>query len=292
VAIFLDNILYGINFTGQLIFSGVSLSISFLPFWLLMSPFLFKLPIYFFHLWLPKAHVEAPVSGSMILAGVLLKLGGYGLVQLTLLFFNLFCLGFKVILVFSLVSMFYLGLVCVRVNDIKMLIAYSSVSHIALALTGLFTLTSTGYTGRVFIYLGHGVCSSGLFSIINMSYERSSRRRIYINKGLFRLSVALSMFTFIVCVINMSAPPTINLFSEILLLVGSVKFRIINCIFLVLGSFMVTCYRIFFFSHMTHGKPYHLLINFSLIRVCEYTNIIDHVFPLLVSFSFINLIIT
>jgi len=191
-------------------------------------------------------------------------------------------------LVISFISMFYLGLICLRVNDMKMLIAYSSVSHIALSLGGLFTLLSSGYIGRVFMLLGHGVCSSGLFSTINMCYERSGRRRIYVNKGLFSISLGFTILTFMLCIINMSAPPTINLFSEILLIVSSIKFRLLSSGALFLGSFTVTCYRIFFFSHILHGKSFHSVINFTPISVNEFNTLVSHILPLLLSFIFMN----
>jgi NADH-ubiquinone oxidoreductase chain 4 len=145
------------------------------------------------HLWLPKAHVEAPVSGSMILAGVLLKLGGYGLVRVfPFLIFS--GLNFNFIFIsISLVGGFLISLVCLRQIDIKALIAYSSVAHIGVVLGGLLTLTYWGLRGALTLIIAHGLCSSGLFRLANITYERVGRRSLIINKGLLNFIPRLSL---------------------------------------------------------------------------------------------------
>jgi len=162
--------------------------------------FLVKMPLFIFHLWLPKAHVEAPVSGSIILAGVLLKLGGFGLyrvialVPMALLKISSYIVGL------CLVRIIYVGLMCCRLNDLKALVAYSSVAHMALVVCGLYTYYIWGFTGCLAIIVSHGISSSGLFCIVNIFYERSHSRRIYLNKGLILISSVFTlMFFFIVC---------------------------------------------------------------------------------------------
>ena len=248
-------------------------ALSFILFWGLFGAFMVKFPIYLFHLWLPKAHVEAPVSGSIILAGVLLKMGGYGIIRLRSIF-SLLIIKFSFFFIrVSIWGIIYIGLNCLRSNDIKSLIAYSSVSHMAVCLVGLLTLYIWGWFGGVYILLGHGVCSSGLFRYINFLYERTASRSFYLNKSLLIISKFLVVLAFLLRVFNIAAPPSINLFREINLICSLLSYERYLIIFILLGSFFVACYRIYFFYSTQMGKLYRFLVSFTQININEYHNL-------------------
>jgi len=182
----------------------------------------------------------------MILAGVLLKLGGYGFIR-----FYYFISGWGVLyrcllIRFSLISMVYVGGIRIRITDLKSLIAYSSVSHIAIVAIGLLTISSLGYRGGVLMILGHGLSSSGLFYLINLIYVRMTRRRIYINKGILLIPI-LRGFIFFFVIANVSCPPSLGFISEIFLMIRIMSFRYTGLFILYLGRFMVAIFSLFFF---------------------------------------------
>nr|APX40624.1 NADH dehydrogenase subunit 4 [Psylliodes chrysocephala] len=242
--------------------------------------FFIKIPMFFMHLWLPKAHVEAPVSGSMILAGVMLKLGGYGLLRLMMMF-QLFINNWNLmIIVISMFGGFIISLVCMRQSDMKSLIAYSSVSHMGLALAGLMTLNYWGMWGALVMMLAHGLCSSGLFCLANLMYERTLSRSLYLNKGLLNLIPTFSLYWFLLLSSNMAAPPSLNLLSEIMLINSLVSYSSINMLWLSLISFFSAAYSLFLYSYSQHGKFYSSLFSFMNGLSREYLLLLLHWFPL------------
>nr|QVM79304.1 NADH dehydrogenase subunit 4 [Teledapalpus zolotichini] len=242
--------------------------------------FFIKIPMFFVHLWLPKAHVEASIAGSMILAGIMLKLGGYGFLRMMIMFMEI---GMKINIIFILISLIgglLVSLICIQQSDMKSLIAYSSVAHMGLVLAGILTLNIWGFWGALVMMLAHGLCSSGLFCLANMIYERFSSRNLYLNKGLLNIMPSLSLWWFLFCSSNMAAPPSMNLLGEIMLMNSLVSFSIISMIFLSFISFFSAVYSLFLYSFSQHGIYYSGLYSVYQGMFREYLLLFLHWVPL------------
>nr|ASM82834.1 NADH dehydrogenase subunit 4 [Cryptophyllium tibetense] len=263
----------------------------FLFYFCMIFSFLVKIPMFFIHVWLPKAHVEAPVSGSMILAGVLLKLGGYGLFRVFsfLVFsgvsFNYFWIS---IVLFGGV---FVSLICLRQVDMKSLVAYSSVVHMGLVLGGLMTLNFWGVVGSLVLMLAHGLCSSGLFCLINIVYDRLGSRSLFIIKGMICYMPSMSFWWFMFSSYNMAAPPSLNLMGEIMLFNSLVSWDLFNTIFFMIISFFSCCYTLYMYSYSQHGTMFSGNYCFSSGYVIEYLLLFLHWFPLNLIIFFSNFLL-
>nr|YP_009050468.1 NADH dehydrogenase subunit 4 [Ridgeia piscesae]AIG23736.1 NADH dehydrogenase subunit 4 [Ridgeia piscesae]AIL54753.1 NADH dehydrogenase subunit 4 [Ridgeia piscesae] len=249
--------------------------------WLiLILAFLVKMPMFSLHLWLPKAHVEAPVAGSMILAGVLLKLGTYGLMRMSLIFTQMNKQFSSFITPLALWGAVITSLVCMRQTDLKSLIAYSSIGHMGILLAGILSSTQWGWQGAMSMMIAHGLSSSALFLLANSTYELTHTRSIFLTKGIIILFPTLTLWWFIATAANMAAPPSINLLSEILLITATLSQTSILAIFLTILSFLTAAYSLFLFAATQHGATAPSSIYLPPLNSSFFLNSSLHLIPI------------
>nr|YP_009528528.1 NADH dehydrogenase subunit 4 [Parasarpa zayla]AYN60686.1 NADH dehydrogenase subunit 4 [Parasarpa zayla] len=246
----------------------------------LIMAFLVKMPMYFVHLWLPKAHVEAPISGSMILAAIMLKLGGYGLLRVMIILQKINLSLSYIWVVISLVGGFYISLKCFCQIDMKSMIAYSSVAHMSVVIGGIMTMNYWGYMGSYILMIGHGLCSSGMFCLSNMNYERLNSRSLFINKGMMNFMPSMSLWWFLLMSSNMAAPPSLNLMGEISLINSLMSWSLLSMIMLMFISFFSAGYSLYLYSYTQHGKYNLGIYSFFVGTSREYLVLVLHWLPL------------
>lgn len=248
-------------------------SLSALMTFCLIMAFAVKLPMFGIHIWLPKAHVEAPVFGSIVLASILLKLGRYGLWLFIpmIYFFENTNIWTSVRLIGAVV----ISLTCLRLRDLKIIIAYSSVRHIGLVLIALIIIQSLGNYGGLLLILAHGVSSSAMFLFSFYLYQTNFSRRMLLTKGVLVWSRTLPLFWFLILIINMAAPPTFNLISEILIIRTVVTIRKLNVLPLIFIIILSTAYSLIMYRATIQGKA-SPATNFHQMDVSAMFNVLNH----------------
>jgi proton-translocating NADH-quinone oxidoreductase chain M len=229
-----------------------------------------KIPIVPFHLWLPEAHVEAPTPGSVILAGILLKLGNYAVLRFLLGSFSLVCYDLIFfILIIALLSLTHTSIVALCQIDIKKIIAYSSVAHMNYSLIGLFSQNILGLAGSYIMIYSHAITSSALFLSIGVLYDRYKTRLIFYYGGLVEFMPIFSIFFFIFILSNFGFPGTFNFIGEFLLTYGAITFSFIIIVITTLSLILALIYSLFLYNKIFYGFIKELFIKYysDIIRL-------------------------
>nr|YP_009992309.1 NADH dehydrogenase subunit 4 [Gekko subpalmatus]QNN90182.1 NADH dehydrogenase subunit 4 [Gekko subpalmatus] len=213
-----------------------------------MMAFMVKMPLYGLHLWLPKAHVEAPIAGSMILAAVLLKLGGYGIIRMTPLMPLMTQTLYFPFIVLSLWGMIMTSLICLRQVDLKSIIAYSSVSHMGLVIAATLIETPWSMAGAMILMIAHGLTSSLLFCLANTNYERTHTRTLLLTRGLLFILPLMTTWWLIASLMNLALPPTINLFGELMIITSLFNWNMTTIILTGMTTLITAAYSLYLFT--------------------------------------------
>nr|YP_009257173.1 NADH dehydrogenase subunit 4 [Sinobatis borneensis]ANG44199.1 NADH dehydrogenase subunit 4 [Sinobatis borneensis] len=226
-----------------------------------MIAFLVKMPLYGVHLWLPKAHVEAPIAGSMILAAVLLKLGGYGMMRIIVLLNPLSKEMIYPFLILAIWGIIMTSSICLRQTDLKSLIAYSSVSHMGLVAAAILIQTPWSFAGATTLMIAHGLISSMLFCLANTNYERLYSRTLLLARGTQIILPLMATSWFLANLANLALPPSPNLMGELLIITSLFKWSSWTITLTGTGILLTASYSLYMFLMTQRGPtPQHMLM--------------------------------
>jgi proton-translocating NADH-quinone oxidoreductase chain M len=233
----------------------------YLLWWGFFAAFAVKIPMVPLHLWLPEAHVEASTAGSVLLAGVLLKLGTYGFIRFLLPLLPDACLYYSpLMLTLSLIALIYTSLTTLRQVDLKKIIAYSSVAHMNMVNMAIFSLNDLSSEAALFLMISHGIVSPALFLLVGVIYDRYHTKLLYYLGGFASTMPLFSIFFFIFSLSNMALPLSPNFISEFLTLCGVFSFHswvaLLSCSSMTLSG----AYSLWAYARVVHGttKPQYI----------------------------------
>ena len=237
---------------------GIEDSYEYLLWLAFFSSFAVKTPMWPVHTWLPDAHVEAPTAGSVLLAAILLKMAGYGFIRFSLGLFPVASDYFvPLIFVLSIIAIIYTSLVALMQDDMKKLIAYSSVAHMGFVTLGIFTMTQQGIEGSIFQMISHGLVSAALFLCVGVVYERHKTRLINKYGGLVNIMPKYALLLMIFTLGAVGLPGTTGFVGEFLILMGTFKISFLAAVLASLGVILSAAYMLWLYRRVIFGNIFN-----------------------------------